>query len=79
MRQRLVTYPELRDHGISSGEVRQGIPPRVVVPWPLPERARAALMVLLAQAGFNPELPIYVSESRQPPGFVVSQPRGRRA
>jgi len=67
----LLKHAEIREFGLSSSDLRRGVPPGVR-DWPLCERLRVLLTPLLARAGFEERAMVSVRESRNPAGFALT-------
>ena len=66
-----VTHTQLRQYGLSSGDLRRGVPPGVM-DWPLRSDVRLRLAPLLTEAGVGKRATIFVRELRNPPGFELA-------
>ena len=66
-----LTHARLRQYGVSSGDLRRGVPPGALT-WPLRGQIRTQLALPLTEAGFRERTPIVVRESRNPAGFELT-------
>ena len=69
-----LSHADLRKSGVSSADLRRGVPPGVLV-WPLCGSVRAHIAEALAEAGFDARMAIMVRESRSPGGFLLTECR----
>ena len=69
-----LTHPQLRRYGLSSADLRRGVPPGALE-WPLRGEIRVRLAPLLTEAGFAARAAITVRESRKPAGFELADAR----
>src|SRR5688500_17487639 len=74
----LLTHADLRQYGVSSADLRRGVPPGILA-WPLRGEIRQKLTLLLTEARFDERAPISVRVSRKPWGFeFIGRPAVRR-
>lgn len=67
----LLTHADLRRYGVSSADLRRGVPPGILA-WPLRGEIRQKLTPLLTEARFDERAPISVRVSRNPWGFELT-------
>ena len=67
----LLKHAQIREFGLSSSDLRRGVPPGVR-DWPLCDRLRVLLAPFLTQAGFEEGAMVSVRESRNPAGFALT-------
>ena len=66
-----LTHADLRQHGVSSADLRRGVPPGILA-WPLRGQIRLKLAPLLTEAGFDERVAVSVRELRSPGGFELT-------
>jgi len=69
-----LTHAQLRRYGLSSADLRRGVPPGALE-WPLRGEIRVRLAPLLTESGFAARAEISVRESRKPAGFELADAR----
>jgi hypothetical protein len=69
-----LSHAQLRRYGLSSADLRRGVPPGALE-WPLRGEVRARLAPVLSEAGFPARSAITVRESRKPAGFELADAR----